>query len=81
MRGTGVDILIAAPGPVNTGFGSTARMDMGNAQNSHTVALPIIRALGKSRIVYPGWLSKLLAHSLQTLPRFLKVQVMGVVMK
>jgi uncharacterized protein len=81
MRNTGVDILIAAPGPVNTGFGSTARMDMGNAQNSRTVALSIIRALGKSRIVYPGWLSKLLAHLLQMLPRFLKVQVMGLVMK
>lgn len=81
MKNTGVDILIAAPGPVNTGFGSTARMDMGNAQNSRTVALSIIRALGKSRIVYPGWLSKLLAHSLQTLPRFLKIKVMGLVMK
>lgn len=81
MRNTGVDILIAAPGPVNTGFGSTARMDIRNAQNSRTVALSMIRALGKSRIVYPGWLSKLLAHSLQTLPRFLKVQVMGLVMK
>ena len=81
MKDTGVDILIAAPGPVNTGFGNTARMDMGNAQNSRTVALSIIRALGKTRIVYPGWLSKVLAHSLQTLPRFLKVKVMGLVMK
>jgi len=81
MRGTGVDILIAAPGPVKTGFGGTARMDMGDAQNVKTVALSITRALGKKRIVYPGWLSKLLAHSLQTLPRFLKVKVMGLVMK
>jgi len=81
MHGTGVDILIAAPGPVKTGFGSTARMDMWDAQNVKTVALSIIRALGKKRIVYPGWLSKLLAHSLQTLPRFLKVKVMGLVMK
>lgn len=80
LKPSGIDILCAAPGPVNTGFASRADMQMGAALTPEAVAIPIINAIGKKTTVLPGWLTKLLAYSLMTAPRWAKVRIMGMVM-
>lgn len=77
---SGIDVLASAPGPVNSGFASRARMIMGSAATPRVVAEGTLNALGRSRVVRPGWLSKLLELSLATLPRAGRVRMMGVVM-
>lgn len=76
----GVKVLIATPGPVATGFGKRADMQMGNAASPESVALAIVRALGRKSVVVPGFLAKVLVYSLKTAPRFLKVRIMQAVM-
>lgn len=75
-----VDVLAAAPGPVNSGFADRANMRMGNALSPAQVARPILRALGKRHTVLPGGLSKLLVGSLRTVPRWAKVRIMSKIM-
>ncbi len=77
----GVDVLAAAPGPTATGFASRAGLKMGQAMNPADLAMPILHSLGRRTTVLPGFLSKLLAYSLATLPRWARVRVMGMVMK
>lgn len=77
----GVDVLAVAPGPVHSGFAGRAGMSMGRALQPADVVTPTLRALGRRATVAPGWLSKVLAWSLGTLPRRLRVRVMGLVMK
>lgn len=81
LKPLGVDVLAAAPGPVQSGFGTRANMQMGNAAKPEEIGVPILKALGKSSVVVPGVLSKLLTYSLKTLPRTYKVRVMELVMK
>ncbi|MCG8374551.1 MAG: SDR family NAD(P)-dependent oxidoreductase [Balneolales bacterium] len=76
-----VDVLAAAPGPVITGFGERANMQMGNALKPEAIALPILKALGKKRTVLPGLLTKILTYSLKTVPRWGKTRIMMQVMK
>lgn len=80
LKGQGVDVLAAAPGPVITQFGSRADLKMGMAMNVNQVAVPILKALGRKMTVLPGSLTKLLVYSLRLLPRWGKVVVMKKVM-
>ncbi|MBX2871332.1 MAG: SDR family NAD(P)-dependent oxidoreductase [Saprospiraceae bacterium] len=80
LKPKNVDVLAAAPGPVNSGFADRANMQMGNVLSPEQVAIPILKALGKRHTVLPGGLTKLLVGSLRTLPRWAKVRVMSKVM-
>jgi short-subunit dehydrogenase len=80
LSAKGVDVLSSAPGPVNSGFASRARMKMGTAERPETVARATLAALGKKMTVTPGALSKLLTWSLMTAPRGLRVRIMGQIM-
>jgi uncharacterized protein len=80
LRPAGVDVLAVAPGPVHTGFADTAGMTMGQALAPVDVAVPALAALGRRAVSTPGPQSKVLTWSLSTLPRRLRVVVMGRVM-
>jgi len=73
----GVDVLASAPGPTNSGFASRAGMRMGTALDAETVARDTLAALGRKSTVLPGLLTKVLTWSLATLPRRMRVRVMG----
>lgn len=75
-----VDVLAAAPGPVRTGFEARANMKMNMALNPDEISIPVLKALGRKTTVLPGFLTKLLAYSLSTVPRWAKVQIMKQVM-
>ncbi len=76
----GVDVLAAAPGPVGSGFAARANMQMGVALKPAEITQPILNALGRQATVLPGFLSKFLVYSLVPLPRWARVQIMGLVM-
>ncbi|MEM9022176.1 MAG: SDR family oxidoreductase [Bacteroidota bacterium] len=80
LKQHGIDVLAAAPGPVNTGFEGRAGMNLGNAMSPVQVALPILKALGRRGTVLPGFLTKFLVTALRTVPRWGKVRVMKIVM-
>lgn len=80
LRPAGVDVLAVAPGPVHSGFADTAEMTMGRALKPVDVAVPALAALGRRAVSTPGAQSKLLTWSLSTLPRRVRVVVMGRVM-
>ena len=80
LKDKGVDVLAAAPGPVNSGFASRADMQMGAAMTPEQVAVPILKALGRRQTILPGFLTKFLVGSLTFLPRWGKVRVMKLVM-
>lgn len=80
LRPLGVDVLAAAPGPVVSGFGQRARMQMNMALTPAQVGVPILKALGRKSTVLPGFLTKLLVGSLRTVPRWAKVRIMEQVM-
>ncbi|MCG6149794.1 SDR family NAD(P)-dependent oxidoreductase [Leptospira levettii] len=78
---SGVDVISVAPGPVQSGFGERAGMLMGNAQETRGIAKKVLKNLGKSITIRPGFLSKFLGYSLILLPRYLRTlllkQIMG----
>ncbi len=80
MKPFDVDVLAAAPGPVESGFGRRANMKMNKSILPDQLGVPILRALGKQTNVIPGLLSKVLVYSLRTVPRFLKIRIMQQVM-
>ncbi len=80
LKPYGVDVLAAAPGPVNSGFAEVANMQMGSALEPSQVGLPILKALGKKSTVFPGGLTKLLMFGLRMVPRWGKIQIMKGVM-
>jgi short-subunit dehydrogenase len=81
LKSVGVDVLAAAPGPVNTGFGARADMKMLMSMTPSAVAIPILRALGRRITVYPGYLTKLMSYSLWLVPRWAKIKILGLFMK
>jgi len=81
LKGKGVDVLCAAPGPVDSGFAAEADMKMGNALKPEEIAVPIIRAVGRRSQVLPGFLTKFLVYNLRMVPRWAKIRIMGQVMK
>jgi len=80
LASKGVDVLVSAPGPVDSGFASRARMQMGAAEKPETVARVTLKALGKRMTVTPGALSKLLTWSLSAAPRGIRARIMGLIM-
>ena len=80
LKPLNVDIIAAAPGPVQTGFGARAHMKMGNVLTPEDIAVPILKALGGKMTVLPGLLTKILVYSLRTVPRWGKIRIMKLVM-
>ena len=80
LKGSGVDVLAAAPGPVSTGFEQRANMKMDMTMTPAQVGVPILRALGRKGTVLPGFLTKFLTYSLRTAPRWGRVRIMKLVM-
>ncbi len=76
----GVDVLASAPGPVSSGFGARANMNLGLAATPSAVARATVKALGRKGTVRPGFLSKVLEASLSFLPRRGRTRIMGMVM-
>jgi short-subunit dehydrogenase len=77
----GVDVLASAPGPVRSGFGERAAMQMSLALTPAEVAEGTLAALVRRRTtVRPGWLSWLLEASLWPLPRWARSLVLARVM-
>ena len=81
LKKEGIDILVAAPGPVHTAFADRAQMKMKQALRPADVARDCLSNLGKKSTLKPGWLSKLLYYSLAMLPRAGKIHIMEKVMK
>jgi short-subunit dehydrogenase len=80
LKPQGVDVLAAAPGPVESGFSQRANMRMSMAMTPQQVGVPILQALGRKSTVLPGFLTKLLVYSLRMVPRWGKVKIMEKVM-
>lgn len=80
LKPYGVDVLAVAPGPVESGFGDRANMQMGKGLQPSDVGVPILHALGRSSSVLPGLLSKVLIYALRTVPRWGKVRIMQIIM-
>lgn len=74
----GVDVLIAAPGPVASGFGARASLN-DSGMTPQEVARDIVAALGRRRLVRPGRLSKVLGWSLAGAPRRVRTRILGLV--
>lgn len=81
LKPFGVHVLAAAPGPVKSGFENRAGMKMGNALTPKDIGVPILKALGRRRTVFPGRLTKILMTGLRTVPRWGKVKIMTKVMQ
>ncbi|WP_414549278.1 SDR family NAD(P)-dependent oxidoreductase [Anabaena sp. CCY 0017] len=77
----GVDVIASAPGPTQSGFAARAGMKMGKALSAREVARSTLNALGQKSVVLPGLLSKVLTYSLVPLPRWVRVRIMGSVMR
>jgi uncharacterized protein len=80
LAAAGVDVLAVAPGPVRSGFGRRANMQMSMAQRPAEVARGALRALGTRGTVRPGFLSQFLRLALMPLPRWGRVRIMGIIM-
>ncbi len=80
-RPRGVDVLVALPGPVRSGFADAAAMQMGRTDAPGPVVEDVLGALGRRATVVPGRTGRFLTRSLAALPRRRRVQVMGRVMR
>ena len=80
LKPKGVDVLAAAPGPVESGFSQRANMKMSMSLTPSQIGVPILTALGRKTTVLPGFLTKFLVYSLRTVPRWGKVKIMEKVM-
>ena len=77
VKGQGIDVLSVAPGPVGTGFGARARMNLAQAETPDVVARVSLAALGHHTTIRPGVLAKFLGLSLGLLPRRARIAMMG----
>lgn len=80
LAGYGVEVLISSPGPTDTGFAARARMRLPITMRPEDVARASLHALGRSRVVLPGAMTKLLHNATFGLPRAAKVRVIGRIM-
>lgn len=80
LKPFGVDVLSAIPGPVKTGFEQRANMQMDKAATPAQIGIPILKALGRKTNVRPGFLAVFLGNSLRTVPRWIKVKIMTLIM-
>lgn len=81
LRPAGVDVLLVAPGPVDSGFADAAGMRMGSALAAREVPDPVLTALGRRRVAVPGRQARVLTVGLSTMPRPLRTRVMHAVMR
>ncbi len=81
LKGEGIDILSAAPGPVASGFSERANMVMNMSLKPEDVGVPIIEAIGRKSNILPGFLTKLLVYNLRMTPRWGKIRIMAKVMQ
>lgn len=79
-RNSGLDLLIVAPGPVETGFARRSRMQLGKTTSPELVAWQSLKALGQQQLIHPGWMAKCMAIALSTAPRTLRVKIMSAIM-
>lgn len=78
--GSGLDLLIVAPGPVATGFAKRSGMQLGKTASPDLVARQALDALGRQKLIHPGGVAKGLALALSTAPRWLRVKIMSSIM-
>jgi uncharacterized protein len=76
-----IDVLTAAPGPVQSGFAARAAMNLTNPEPAARIARDILDALGAKSNVVPGRTGKLLTAALSTAPRSLRVKIMQSIMR
>jgi len=81
LKAVGVDVVVAAPGPVRTGFGERARLRVKDADEPEAVARDILKALGSKVVMTPGANARRLTAALSTLPRGLRSRILGGVMR
>lgn len=79
-HGSGIDLLIVAPGPVATGFALRSNMQLGRTANPDVVARQSLKALGRQKFINPGWLAKLMSLGLSTAPRNIRIKIMSAIM-
>ena len=80
LKPQGIDVLCAAPGPVESGFSARADMRMSKSLKPEDIAVPILSAIGKKSTILPGFLTKFLVYNLRMTPRWGKIRIMGKVM-
>ncbi len=80
FKPAGVDVLVAAPGPVKSGFAARADLQMGVALSPDVLPEPILAALGQRITVRPGWLSWLLEAAFLGQPRTFRSLILSRVM-
>lgn len=76
----GVRVLSAAVGPTRSGFADRAGMKFDLAMDADTVAHAIVGQIGGSGTIRPGWLSKVLAVLMGTVPRAVASRILGLTM-
>lgn len=76
LKPHGVHVICSAPGPVASGFGNRAGMNLQRAITPDVVGKETLKYLGRRSTVVPGGLSKFLHGSLITAPRALRVRIM-----
>jgi short-subunit dehydrogenase len=77
LEDDGVDVLVTAPGPINTGFGARAGMDLSSADTPEKVAAATLARLPRSGTTFPGLRAKLLGYGTRMLPRSLRSRVIS----
>ena len=77
----GVDVLVALPGPVDTGFADVAGMHMSRTDKPGPVVHDVFRALGRRPTVVPGTNGRFLGRALAALPRRARTRVMARAMR
>jgi len=80
LQGTGIDVLVLAPGPVATEFADVAGSVLPDADTPAHVVGVALNALGHQPSVIPGWFNWLRANAIRLLPRPIAALVGGHVM-
>ncbi|MEM7572906.1 MAG: SDR family NAD(P)-dependent oxidoreductase [Bacteroidota bacterium] len=81
LRPQGIDVLCAAPGPVESEFAERANMRLGKAMQPQQVSVSILKAIGRKGTVLPGFMTKFLVFNLRLTPRWAKIRIMQKVME
>jgi short-subunit dehydrogenase len=80
LQGSGVDVLVLAPGPVATEFGAVADAVLPPSDSPAHVVGVALNALGRQPSVIPGWFNWLRAGAIRFTPRPLAALMAGKVM-
>ncbi len=77
LKGTGVEVLILAPGDTRTEFQDVAGEQSTRWSRVEDVVGEALEGLGRRRLVVPGWENRLMVQALRFLPRRLLVRLAG----